>query len=171
MSVKSSISEASPELGLPPAGAARINGREVTLAGDARMPVAVFLRDVAGLRGTKIGCGNGECGACTIVVNGAAMCSCLLPLHRINGAEVLTIEGLSRTEDLHPIQYELKQSGAFQCGFCTPGMVMSIYALLSENPSPDESEIREALQGNVCRCSGYVKLLEAVRALAARGAR
>lgn len=146
-------------------GMASINGAEVALDGDPGQPVALFLREALGLRGTKIGCGNGECGACTILVDGAAVCSCLLPLHRVRNARILTIEGMARDGSLHPIQAALKEHGAFQCGFCTPGMVMSIHALLQENPAPSERDIRDALQGNVCRCSGYVKLLEAVRSL------
>ena len=157
-----------PDIGSQNCGSARINGGVVTLKGDAGQPVALFLRDSLDLKGTKIGCGNGECGACTIVVDGQAICSCLLPLHRIDGADILTIEGLSTGDALHPIQQALHDHGAFQCGFCTPGMVMSIYALLAENPAPNRDEIVSALQGNLCRCSGYVKLIEAVESLAAR---
>ncbi len=146
-------------------GETRINGASVKLRGEQRMAVAAFLRDVLDLKGTKIGCGNGECGACTIVVNGDAVCSCLLPLHRIDGAEVITIEGLSRDGALHPIQATLKDFGAFQCGYCTPGVTMSLFALFSADPQPEEMAVLEALQGNICRCSGYVKLLEAVDAL------
>ncbi|WP_430395988.1 (2Fe-2S)-binding protein [Ferrovibrio sp.] len=146
-------------------GETRINGAVVPLRGEQRMAVAAFLRDVLDLKGTKIGCGNGECGACTIVVNGDAICSCLLPLHRLDGAEVVTIEGLSRDGALHPIQAALKDFGAFQCGYCTPGVTMSLFALFSVDPQPEEMAVLEALQGNICRCSGYVKLLEAVDAL------
>jgi len=146
-------------------GETRINGAVVQLRGEQRMTVAAFLRDVLDLKGTKIGCGNGECGACTIVVNGDAVCSCLLPLHRLDGAEVVTIEGLSRDGALHPIQAALKDFGAFQCGYCTPGVTMSLFALFSADPQPEEMAVLEALQGNICRCSGYVKLLEAVDAL------
>jgi len=146
-------------------GIASINGAEVVLYGDPGRPVAFFLREELGLRGTKIGCGSGECGACTILVDGVAVCSCLLPLHRVRNASILTIEGMASEGLLHPIQTALKEHGAFQCGFCMPGMVMSIHALLQDNPTPSEQDIRDALQGNVCRCSGYVKLLEAVRSL------
>lgn len=143
-------------------GEAWINGTPTKLTGDYRTPVAAFLREALGLKGTKIGCGSGECGACTIVMNGEAVCSCLLPLHRIEGAEVLTIEGLPKNGELHPIQSILMQHGAFQCGYCTPGITMSLFALFSSDPQPEDATVREALQGNICRCSGYVKLLEAV---------
>lgn len=143
-------------------GEALINGAPTKLNGDYRTPVVVFLREALGLKGTKIGCGSGECGACTIIVNGEAVCSCLFPLHRIEGAEVLTIEGLSKNGALHPIQSILMQHGAFQCGYCAPGVIMSLFALFSANPQPEDVMVRDALQGNICRCSGYVKLLEAV---------
>jgi len=143
-------------------GEAWINGTPTKLTGDYRTPVVAFLREKLGLKGTKIGCGSGECGACTIIVNGEAVCSCLFPLHRIEGAEVLTIEGLSKNGMLHPIQSILMQHGAFQCGYCAPGVIMSLFALFSSNPQPEDVTVREALQGNICRCSGYVKLLEAV---------
>ena len=152
---------------LEPWGETRLNGRPTPLAGDPGQPVAHYLRNELGMRGTKIGCGNGECGACTINVDGEAVCSCILPLHRIEGHDVLTIEGMAADGRLHAIQAELKARGAFQCGYCTPGMVMSIHALLRETPAPTDAQIRAGLQGNVCRCSGYVKLIEAVRALAA----
>ena len=133
------------------------------------MPLAVFLRDHLKLRGTKIGCGNGECGACTVLMDGRAVCSCLMPLGRAHGRRIETIESLGDPDDLHPIQRTLVERGAFQCGFCTPGVVMSLLALLEENPKPDDDEIRSALQGNLCRCSGYVKLLEAVKEIVGKG--
>jgi len=133
------------------------------------MPLAVFLRDHLKLRGTKIGCGNGECGACTVLMDGRAVCSCLMPLGRAQGRRIETIESLGDPDDLHPIQRTLVERGAFQCGFCTPGVVMSLVALLEENPKPDDDEIRSALQGNLCRCSGYVKLLEAVKEIVGKG--
>lgn len=146
-------------------GKALVNGEPQELRGDRRMPVAAYLRDVLELKGTKIGCGSGECGACTVLVDGQAVCSCLLPLGRLDGAKVETIEGLSRNGDLHPIQAALRDFGAFQCGYCTPGIVMSLYALFAENPVPGDEDVKEALQGNICRCSGYVKIFEAVDAL------
>jgi aerobic carbon-monoxide dehydrogenase small subunit len=139
-----------------------VNGQACETKSDPATPLAVFLRDELNLRGTKIGCGNGECGACTVVMDGRAVCSCLVPLGRAGGRSVQTIESLGTPDDLHPIQRKLLERGAFQCGFCTPGVVMSVVALLAETPKPSDAEIRSALQGNLCRCSGYVKLLEAI---------
>ena len=146
-----------------------VNGENLAADADPAMPLAVFLRDHLKLRGTKIGCGNGECGACTVLMDGRAVCSCLMPLGRAQGRRIETIESLGDPDDLHPIQRTLVERGAFQCGFCTPGVVMSLVALLEENPKPDDDEIRSALQGNLCRCSGYVKLLEAVKEIVGRG--
>ncbi len=146
-----------------------VNGENRAADADPAMPLAVFLRDHLKLRGTKIGCGNGECGACTVLMDGRAVCSCLMPLGRAQGRRIETIESLGDPDDLHPIQRTLVERGAFQCGFCTPGVVMSLVALLEENPKPDDDEIRSALQGNLCRCSGYVKLLEAVKEIVGRG--
>lgn len=139
-----------------------VNGQARETGSDLATPLAVYLREELDLRGTKIGCGNGECGACTVVMDGRAVCSCLVPLGRTDGRRVETIESLGTPDDLHPIQRKLVERGAFQCGFCTPSMVMSLVALLRRNPRPDDDEIRTALQGNLCRCSGYVKLLEAI---------
>ena len=146
-----------------------VNGENRAADVDPAMPLAVFLRDHLKLRGTKIGCGNGECGACTVLMDGRAVCSCLMPLGRAQGRRIETIESLGDPDDLHPIQRTLVERGAFQCGFCTPGVVMSLVALLEENPKPDDDEIRSALQGNLCRCSGYVKLLEAVKEIVGKG--
>ena len=146
-----------------------VNGENRAAEVDPAMPLAVFLRDHLKLRGTKIGCGNGECGACTVLMDGRAVCSCLMPLGRAQGRRIETIESLGDPDDLHPIQRTLVERGAFQCGFCTPGVVMSLVALLEENPKPDDDEIRSALQGNLCRCSGYVKLLEAVKEIVGKG--
>ena len=146
-----------------------VNGENRAADADPAMPLAVFLRDHLKLRGTKIGCGNGECGACTVLMDGRAVCSCLMPLGRAQGRRIETIESLGDPDDLHPIQRTLVERGAFQCGFCTPGVVMSLVALLEEKPKPDDDEIRSALQGNLCRCSGYVKLLEAVKEIVGKG--
>jgi len=143
---------------------------ELTVNGEPRrreipgyLTLLEFLRDHLGLTGTKYGCGLGECGACTVLVNGRAVCACLTLAARCQGAAVVTIEGLGRPDNLHPIQRAFWQRGAFQCGFCTPGMIMSAKALLDRNPSPTEEQIRLALTGNLCRCTGYVKIVEAVR--------
>ena len=146
-----------------------VNGENRAADADPAMPLAVFLRDHLKLRGTKIGGGNGECGACTVLMDGRAVCSCLMPLGRAQGRRIETIESLGDPDDLHPIQRTLVERGAFQCGFCTPGVVMSLVARLEENPKPDDDEIRSTLQGNLCRCSGYVKLLEAVKEIVGKG--
>lgn len=136
---------------------------------DPVMPLAIYLREELDLRGTKIGCGNGECGACTVLMDDRAVCACLVPLGRADGKQITTIESLGDPESLHPIQEKLVARGAFQCGFCTPGVVMSLVGLLDRNPQPTGAEIRTALQGNLCRCSGYVKLLEAVGEIVREG--
>ncbi|MGI9386207.1 MAG: (2Fe-2S)-binding protein, partial [Methyloligellaceae bacterium] len=139
-----------------------VNGQARRTKKDGAMPLAVFLREELELRGTKIGCGNGECGACTVIMDDRAVCSCLVPLGRTDGRQIETVESLGAPDDLHPIQSKLVERGAFQCGFCTPGVLMSLVALLRANSKPTDGEIRTALQGNLCRCTGYVKLLEAI---------
>ena len=146
-----------------------MNGESRTAEVDPAMPLAVFLRDELELRGTKIGCGSGECGACTVLMDGRAVCSCLVPVGRARGRRIQTVESLGDPNDLHPIQRKLVERGAFQCGFCASGVIMSVIALLNENANPDDAEIRFALQGNLCRCSGYVKLLESVEEIVREG--
>lgn len=127
-----------------------------------------LLREVLGLTGAKEGCGMGECGACTVIVNGKAIVSCILPVIEVDGGEVWTIEGLSKIfpQDIHPVQKAFLEKGAIQCGFCTPGMVMSAKALLDENPNPTEDEIKSAIEGNLCRCGGYIQIIRAIKAVA-----
>lgn len=133
-----------------------------------------YLRYDLRLTGTKNGCGIGSCGACTVVIDGKAKRSCITPVGKVLGTSILTIEGLSesspihRPEALHPLQQAFIDAGAVQCGFCTPGMIMASYALLLENPSPNREEIREALKGNLCRCTGYQQIIDAVQRAAAR---
>jgi carbon-monoxide dehydrogenase small subunit len=128
-----------------------------------------LLRNHLGLTGTKEGCGKGECGACTVIVDAKAVNACLYPAMELEGKEVLTIEGIADAEgSLHPVQKALMEHGAVQCGFCTPGMVMSAIALLDENARPSEEEIRMAIAGNFCRCTGYIQIIEAIKA-ASRG--
>jgi carbon-monoxide dehydrogenase small subunit len=119
------------------------------------------LREQLGLKGTKEGCGIGECGACTILVDGLAVDSCLMPAPKLDGRKVETVEGLRQGEALHPLQEAFLSKGAVQCGYCTPGMLMSAKALLDRNPDPERNELVEALSGNLCRCTGYVQILEA----------
>ncbi|WP_069650892.1 (2Fe-2S)-binding protein [Caloranaerobacter ferrireducens] len=139
-----------------------INYKDYSVEIDEDMRLIDVLRDVLGLTGTKEGCGEGECGACTVIMDGKAVCSCLVMAFQADGSRIITIEGLSNEEDLHPIQKAFLDEGAVQCGFCTPGMIMSAKALLDENPNPSRQEIREAISGNLCRCTGYNKIVDAI---------
>lgn len=125
-----------------------------------------FLRDELGLTGTKEGCGEGECGACTVIIDGKAVNSCLVLLPEIDGSKITTIEGLSKNGELDPIQKAFIDEGAVQCGFCTPGMIMSTKGLLDRKVNPSDEEIMEAIEGNLCRCTGYYKILQAIRTAA-----
>jgi len=152
-----------------------LNGDQIEMEIEPYWTLLHLLREELELIGTKSGCENGECGACTVLVNGKAVNSCLFPAVEINGATVLTIEGLAKpTGELHPLQTAFMELGAVQCGYCTPGMIMSAKALLDENPNPTEEEMRHALAGNMCRCTGYVQIVDAVKAaahaIAAKGA-
>jgi CO/xanthine dehydrogenase Mo-binding subunit/aerobic-type carbon monoxide dehydrogenase small subunit (CoxS/CutS family) len=144
-----------------------VNGQHFRPTLPSETTLLSYLRDELRLTGTKNGCGTNHCGACTVLVNGRATKSCLLRIGRLDGADIVTIEGLAEPGNLHPIQAAFLAAGAVQCGFCTPGMIMSTKALLDVHPDPTDEEIRQALQGNVCRCTGYVKIIDAVR-LAAR---
>ena len=143
-----------------------VNAEEAAVRVPADRTLADVLRDTLRLTGTKIGCGEGECGACSVVLNGKLVNSCLVLAAECDGAEVLTIEGLAGKGRLHPIQEAFVLNGAVQCGFCTPGMIMAAYALLKENPSPSEEEIKRGLEGNLCRCTGYRKIVDAIEDLA-----
>jgi aerobic carbon-monoxide dehydrogenase small subunit len=146
-----------------------VNGAPYEVAVHPWRTLCELLREDLRLTGTKKGCGTGDCGACTVILNGVTVASCLTLALEAEGAEVLTIEGLARDrETLHPIQQAFVEKGAIQCGFCTPGMVLSALHLLSKNPDPSEPEIREALAGNLCRCTGYVKIVEAIKEAACR---
>jgi len=130
------------------------------------------LREDLGLTGTKVGCEQGECGACTVLMDGRAVNACLILMSQVEGRDVLTIEALEQNRRLHPLQEAFVSAGAVQCGFCTPGFLMSAYSLLLRNPSPTRDEIIEAVSGNLCRCTGYSKIIEAVeRAAAETGSR
>jgi len=125
-----------------------------------------LLREELCLTGTKKGCGEGECGACTVIMNGRTVLSCLIPALKADGAEIMTIEGLGEEGRLHPLQQAFLEEGAVQCGYCTPGMLLSAKALLDENPEPSVEEVKRAISGNLCRCTGYTKIIRAVRAAA-----
>jgi carbon-monoxide dehydrogenase small subunit len=144
-----------------------LNGKSVSREVPAHRLLLDLLRDEIGLTGTKEGCGTGDCGACTVYLNGKPVNSCLVLSGELDGAEVLTIEGLKIGEELHPVQQAFLEDGGAQCGYCTPGMLMMSKALLDENPNPTEEDIRFALSGNLCRCTGYAKIVQAVQDAAA----
>ncbi len=139
-----------------------LNGREISLKVRPGTMLVDALRDGLGLKGTKVGCREGECGACTVLVNGVPLNSCLVPAMKVQGSSVMTIEGVSENGGLHPIQQAFIDEGAVQCGFCSPAMVLTAKALIDQNPQPNESEIKQALSGVLCRCTGYRKIVQAV---------
>ncbi|HDP79186.1 MAG TPA: (2Fe-2S)-binding protein [Mesotoga infera] len=143
-----------------------LNDETLTMDVEEDIRLLDFLRDELGLTGTKEGCGEGECGACTVIIDGKAVNSCLVLLPEIDGSEITTIEGLSKNGELDPIQKAFIEEGAVQCGFCTPGMIMSTKALLDRKVNPSDEEIMEAIEGNLCRCTGYYKILQAIRTAA-----
>jgi len=145
----------------------RVNGEPVHLLVEEDETLLDVLRDRLFLTGTKRGCGEGQCGHCTVILDGRAVNSCLTLALEAEGGEVLTIEGLAQGDNLHPIQKAYVEAGAIQCGYCTPGMIMAIYSLLRENPQPSEEEIKEGIKGVMCRCTGYYKIVEAVKRAAA----
>ncbi len=143
-----------------------INGKDYRLAVEPEELLVDVLRERLGLTGTKQGCGTGDCGACTILMDGQAVNSCLVLAVAADGARITTIEGLAADGELQPLQRAFVEQGAVQCGYCTPGMIMAAKALLDENPHPSEDEIRNALAGNICRCTGYARIVAAVQAAA-----
>ena len=145
-----------------------VNGRRYERTVEVRKTLADFLRDDLDLTGTHLGCEHGVCGACTIVVDGAAVRSCLLFAAQMHGKEVMTVESLADGDRLHPIQEAFWEHHGLQCGFCTPGFLMTLLCFLRENPDPSEGEIREAISGNLCRCTGYINIVKAARAAAAK---
>lgn len=145
----------------------RVNGEDYTIEVESHRTLLEVIRNDLGLTGTKLGCGGGECGACTVILNGRAVKSCLMLAYDADNKEIWTIEGLSKKEgELHPLQQAFVKFGAIQCGFCTPGMIMTGKAFLDQNPHPSEQQIKDALAGNLCRCTGYVKILEAFLSVA-----
>jgi aerobic-type carbon monoxide dehydrogenase small subunit (CoxS/CutS family) len=144
-----------------------VNGVPETLRTAPYRTLLEVLRDDLRLTGAKEGCGTGDCGACTVLVDGVPVSSCLMLAGQAEGRDILTVEGLSSGEELHPVQAAFAEHGAVQCGFCIPGMIMSAVALLRENPHPTEDDIRWGIAGNLCRCTGYSKIVEAIAAAAA----
>lgn len=140
-----------------------VNGKQVEATVEPRLLLADFLRDVLDLTGTHLGCEHGVCGACTILMDGEPVRSCLTLAVQADGCEITTVEGLARGEELHPVQMAFWEEHALQCGFCTPGFLISVVHLLAKNPNPTEDEIREYLSGNLCRCTGYQNIVKAVQ--------
>jgi aerobic carbon-monoxide dehydrogenase small subunit len=148
-----------------------INGETYERTVMARMLLVHFIRDVLGLKGTHIGCDTGNCGACTVIYNGRAIKSCMMLAAQTDGAEIETVEGLSENGELGPIQRAFHEHHGLQCGYCTPGLLMSTTALLRSNPHPSEEEIRRGIRGNVCRCTGYMNVVKSIEAAAEEVAR
>ena len=144
-----------------------INGEAYKRTVDVAQTLAEFLREELGLTGTKIGCNEGECGACTVIYNGKPVNSCLVTAAEIDGSDVLTIEGMAGDE-IHPLQQAFLDAGAVQCGFCTPGMIMSAKAILDQNPHPTREYVRKNMEGNICRCTGYNRIIDGIMLAAER---
>jgi aerobic carbon-monoxide dehydrogenase small subunit len=144
----------------------RVNGKKVSGPTDSRTLLVYFLRDELNLTGTHIGCDTGHCGACTIMMNGKTAKSCMVLAVQAEGADITTVEGLAEGDKLHPLQEAFWENHGLQCGYCTPGMLMSSLFLLQRNPDPTEDEIRRAIEGNLCRCTGYVNIVKSVKAAA-----
>ena len=146
------------------------NGNPIKMPVEDHWTLLHFIREELGYTGTKEGCGSGECGACTVIVDGEAVNSCLYLAAEINGKELLTIEGIAAADGtLHPIQKSFVENGGIQCGFCSPGMIMSAKALLDKNLGPSEDDIKEAIAGNLCRCTGYVQIIDSIKAVSGYG--
>jgi len=145
-----------------------INGKPTKLSVKTNELLLNVIRENLGLTGTKYGCGTGECGTCTVLINEKPVLSCLTLAVTVDGKKVTTIEGIGTDENPHPLQRTFVETGAIQCGFCTPGMILSAKALLDKNPNPTEDEIKRAIEGNLCRCTGYVKIIEAIKLAANR---
>ncbi|MEB3859896.1 MAG: (2Fe-2S)-binding protein [Desulfurococcales archaeon] len=146
----------------------KVNGKTYTHSVPARMLLVHYIREVLGLKGTHIGCDTSNCGACTVILNGKAVKSCTLFAFMADGGEILTVEGISGDGKLHPIQEAFWENHALQCGFCTPGFIMNLYEFLSKNPEPSEEDVRKAIEGNLCRCTGYVNIVRAAMDAAKR---
>jgi len=157
MSPSGSLSRSRPTVRL------RVNGVDHEVALDPDRHLLYVLREELGLTGTKYGCGEGECGACKVLLDGVAVRACQTPIGEAAGHAITTIEGLAHGDELHPVQQAFVDTGAFQCGFCTPGMIIAAAALLARSPRPNDAEVRAALDGNLCRCGGYLRILDAVQ--------
>lgn len=145
----------------------RLNNEVIEIEVDPKWTLLYLLREVLEMTGTKEGCGYGECGACTVIIDGQAVDSCLYPVMEAEGRKITTIEGIMlKSGELDPIQQALVQNGAVQCGFCTPGIVMSAKALLDEKEKPTEDDIKDSIAGNLCRCTGYVNIIDAIKSVA-----
>ena len=140
----------------------RVNGVEHAVEAWPMQRLLDLLREELKLTGVKEGCGEGECGACSVLVDGTLVNSCLLPVCQVEGASITTVEGLAEKGQLHPVQQAFMDCGGTQCGFCTPGMIMAVISLLRQNPNPSEEDIRRSIAGNLCRCTGYVRIIESV---------
>ena len=147
----------------------KLNNKDVLVDVNPTIRLLDLLRSYFGLTGSKEGCGQGECGACTVIINGEAVNSCLVLAGQMEGCTILTIEALSENGQLDQIQQAFIDEGAIQCGYCTPGMIMSIKALFMRNPKPNEEEIKEAIEGNLCRCTGYKKIINAAKSVSEQG--
>ncbi len=145
-----------------------INGKERTVVTDPEQPLLDVLREVLHVTGPKYGCGEGRCGACTVLMDGSRTLSCITPVAKADKKKIITIEGLSDGDSLHPIQQAFLDEGAIQCGYCTPGMILAAVALLEKNPQPTDEQIAEWMNVNICRCNGYPKILNAIRRAAAQ---
>jgi len=139
-----------------------VNGNQYEFPVEVRKTLADFIRDELNLTGTHLGCEHGVCGACTILYNGEAVRSCLMLAVQADGADLMTVEGLAHGEELHPLQQAFQENHALQCGFCTPGFLMTAYSFLRETPGPTENQVREAISGNICRCTGYIPIIQAI---------
>lgn len=139
-----------------------VNGIEYQESAEARMSLADFLREKLDLTGTHLGCEHGVCGACTVLLEGEAIRACLMLAVQADGASLMTVEGLAEGEQLHPLQRAFQENHALQCGFCTPGILMTAYAFLQEEANPTEQQVREAISGNICRCTGYAPIIQAI---------
>lgn len=145
-----------------------INGKKVSASAEPSTSLLEFLRDTLEMKGTKLCCNTGECGACTVIYNGKPINSCVTLAADANGANITTIEGLAEDDKLHPVQQAFIDTGAVQCGYCTPGYIMSVKALLDRTTKPTEQDIEEAVSGNICRCTGYIKIVDAIHLAADR---